>query len=42
MDKGDRLLRDIESLPAYIGHSLRKKPAKRPILTPQQRNVWII
>lgn len=39
MDKAERILRDIESLPAYIGHSLHKKANKRPIHQPQDRKV---
>eukprot|EP01126_Amoeba_proteus_P064609 TRINITY_DN9068_c0_g1_i1.p1 TRINITY_DN9068_c0_g1~~TRINITY_DN9068_c0_g1_i1.p1 ORF type:complete len:542 (-),score=102.42 TRINITY_DN9068_c0_g1_i1:36-1661(-) len=41
LDRGERLLRDIESLPAYLGNSLWEKSNKRKILTPAQRNLAV-
>jgi len=39
LDKGDRLLRGIESLPAYIGQSLKKQKPRRLKLIAADRSV---
>jgi hypothetical protein len=41
MDKSDRLLRGIESLPAYIGQSLKKQKERRVKLIKEDRSVKV-
>lgn len=40
LDRSEKLMRDIESLPAYIGSTFSKR-SKRRIMSPQDRNVRV-
>jgi hypothetical protein len=40
LDRSEKLMRDIESLPAYIGSTFSKK-SKRKIMAPQDRNISV-
>eukprot|EP01127_Copromyxa_protea_P002557 TRINITY_DN1245_c0_g1_i2.p1 TRINITY_DN1245_c0_g1~~TRINITY_DN1245_c0_g1_i2.p1 ORF type:complete len:455 (-),score=67.76 TRINITY_DN1245_c0_g1_i2:108-1472(-) len=42
MDKAERLLRDIESLPAYIGSAIYTKANKRQIHEPRDRKIAVM